>query len=191
MKKLKKHEHTLTISEKISIVRIMNPQQFILLGLMAFNVIFFFIASLVIYALLPYSIGRRGYWECLYHAITMVLDAGCISNLIEDVGSTGTGLIVSCVVIVVLGMVLFTGGAIGYVANFIGNVIDNTNSGKWQLRASGHTVILNWNNRASEIINDMLFSEHKEIVVVLSNSNSDQIIVSIYNFIQSVNDNLF
>jgi hypothetical protein len=154
---------------------VQKPQQFILLSLLGLNVIFFFIASLIIYVLMPRSLGPMSYWECWYHAITMVLDAGCISDLIADVGAAGTGLIVACLLIVLIGMILFTGGAIGYVANFIGNIIDNTNSGKWQLRISGHTVILNWNNRASEIINDLLYSEEKETVVVLTGDDATTI----------------
>ena len=148
-------------------------------------------ASFFIMALLPLSIGHRSYWECMYFAITMVLDAGCISNVFEDVGMAGVSLIIACVVIVIIGMILFTGGAIGYVSNVIGNAVDNTNAGKWKLRVSGHTVILNWNNRASEIINDMLFSEQKETVVVLTSSNPAQIKAEIeerlYDTIESEN----
>jgi len=184
-------KRSLSPVEAASITRAKNPQRFILLMLLAINLLFFLLASLLIMALLPLSIGHRNYWECMYFAITMVLDAGCISNVIEDVGVAGVSLIIACVIIVIIGMILFTGGAIGYVSNVIGNIIDNTNAGKWKLRVSGHTVILNWNNRASEIINDMLYSEQKETVVVLTSSNPAQIKAEIeerlYDTIESEN----
>lgn len=40
---------------------------------------------------------------------------------------------------------------------------------------SGHTVILNWNTRASEIINDLLYTGRREMVVVLSGQESEDI----------------
>ena len=53
---------------------------------------------------------------------------------------------------VLIGMITFTGAVIGYVTNYISNFIENSKSGARSLKVSRHTVILNWNSRASEIL---------------------------------------
>ncbi|MBO4897214.1 MAG: hypothetical protein J5590_02820 [Clostridia bacterium] len=44
---------------------------------------------------------------------------------------------------------------------YISNFIDTANSGVRKVKITGHTIVLNWNTRASEIINDLLYSESK------------------------------
>jgi len=66
-----------------------------------------------------------------------------------------------------LGMVVFTGAVIGYVSNWIAGFIDRANSGDSKLPLSGHTVIINWNTRASEIVNDYMYKQTREVIVVL------------------------
>ena len=42
------------------------------------------------------------------------------------------------------------------------------------MKISNHVVIINWNNRASEIVNDLLYSDEDEVVVVLVNSDREK-----------------
>ena len=103
----------------------------------------------------------------------MVLDAGCIDNVVADIGQSGVALILVCIATVLLGMITFTGAVIGYVTNVISNFIENSKSGTRALKVSGHTVILNWNSRASEIVNDLLFTGKRELVVVLVSEDAE------------------
>lgn len=77
--------------------------------------------------------------------------------------------------IVIIGMVIFTGAVIGYITNYISDFVDNSCTGNHALNISGHLVILNWNNRASEIINDLLFCPTPQKVVVLTDGQVEEI----------------
>ena len=72
-------------------------------------------------------------------------------------------------------MVLFTGAVIGYLTNFISKFIDRSDDGSRKLVISGHTVILEWNSRASEIVNEMLYLEGRQNIVILSSAKKDTI----------------
>lgn len=163
------------IREKISIQLAKNPGRMVLLGILFFNIVFFTIAALIISAMPVSGTEQMSFLEAAYYTITMILDAGCISSVIEDIGTSGVVIAITCLVIIVIGMITFTGAVIGYVTNWISKFIENANTGTRRLRISNHTVVLNWNTRASEIINDLLYSEHKEKVVILVNSRKEEI----------------
>ena len=61
--------------------------------------------------------------------------------------------------------------------------IANANSGSRRLYVSGHVIILNWNSRAAEIINDMLYCEERKNIVVLSNRKQSEIEKEISDYI--------
>lgn len=161
--------------EWVSIRLAKNPASVILVAILVLNVVFFVTAALVISALAPATLRERGFWPSVYYTITMILDAGCISSVVEDVGQASVSLIMACLATVIVGSITFTGAVIGYVTNYISEFIGSSNAGERRLRASNHTVILNWNSRASEIINDLLYSGRKETVVVLVSGGKDAI----------------
>ena len=163
------------IREWVSIQLAKNPGKMVLIGILIFNLMFFGVAALIISTLKLSGTEHMSFPVAVYHTVTMVLDAGCIDSVIEEVGTSGVALVIVCLVIVLLGMITFTGAVIGYVTNAISSFIENANTGARRLRLSDHTVILNWNTRASEIINDLLFSPKKEKVVVLVNSRKEEI----------------
>lgn len=162
--------------EWLSVFIVKNPSRAILIAILLLNVLLFFIAGFVISRLAAStSLEQDGFWASVYYTISMVLDAGCIDYVIEDLGSTSVALILVCLGTVLIGMITFTGAVIGYVTNYISNFIEHSESGARALHTSGHTVILNWNSRASEIVNDLLYTGHKETVVVLVMENADAI----------------
>ena len=131
------------LRERLNTSRINHPKFYLFFMLTTINVVFFLVAAFVIQHLLSSTVGSASYGVCLYYALTMVLDAGCITNVVENIGTAGTALVVACVFIVIIGMIAFTGAVIGYITTIISGIIENTNSGKWRLRVSGHTVLLN------------------------------------------------
>ncbi len=161
--------------EWLSIQQAENPGRMVLIAILAFNVLFFFVATAVISALSLNGTEQMGFIEAAFCTITMILDAGCISYVVADIGTSGILITLFCLFVVVVGMISFTGAVIGYVTNYISNFIDNSNAGRNKLHISGHTVILNWNTRASEIINDMLYNEGNQKIVVLANTGKAEI----------------
>ena len=163
------------LSEKISVFVARKPAKAILIGILIFNALFFCLAAFLISRLAPQSLQESGFWASLFYTVAMILDAGCIQFVVADVGQVGVLIIIICLAIVFVGMISFTGAIIGYLTNSFSSFIENAYSGAKKLRISNHTIILNWNTRASEIINDLLYSESKEKIVVLVNSGKDKI----------------
>ena len=163
------------IKEWISVQIAKNPGKMILLGILLFNIVFFLISAVIISNLSLTGTEKMGFFEAVFCTVTMILDAGCISYVIEDIGTAGVAVAVICLAIVFIGMISFTGAVIGYITNYISGFIENTNSGNKRLVISDHTVILNWNTRASEIINDLLYCKNEQKVVVLVNSRKTEI----------------
>lgn len=163
------------IKEWFSIQLVKNPGRMVLGVILLFNIVFFLLAASVISALSLDGTEKMGFIEAAVCTVTMILDAGCIQFVIADIGKAGAAITIVCLSVVIIGMISFTGSVIGYVTNYISHFIENANTGKRQLSLQNHFVILNWNSRASEIVNDMLYSEEKQKVVVLVQSRKEEI----------------
>ena len=161
--------------ERVSVFAAKNPSQTILIGILILNILLFFIAAFIIAALSPKTNMQNGFWASVFYTVSMVLDAGCMEYVITDIGETSVALILVCIGTVLVGMITFTGAVVGYVTNVISSFIENSKAGNQALNVSEHTVILNWNSRASEIINDLLYTGQKETVVVLASQTSIEI----------------
>ena len=164
-----------SLREKISIFAAKSPRKAILIAIITFNLLFFILAGLVIYWLSPQIAAVKGFWAAVFYTVTMILDAGCIQFVIEDVGTAGVAIIIVCLLIVLIGMITFTGAVIGYLTTYISGFIDSANAGRRKLCIKNHTVILNWNSRASEIVNDLLYSGEKEKIVILVSEDADAV----------------
>ena len=161
--------------EWFSIQLVKNPGRMVLAAILLFNVLFFLLSALVISALSLDGTEKMSFIEAAVCTITMILDAGCIQFVIADIGAAGVAITVVCLAVVFIGMISFTGAVIGYITNYISHFVESANAGKRKLNLNNHFVILNWNNRASEIVNDMLYNEENQTVVVLVQSRKDEI----------------
>ena len=164
------------IKEWVSIQLNKNPGRAVILIILIFNLLLLLVSSLVISSLAVRGTEEMSFWEAAFHTVTMVLDAGCIDDVVSDVGEAGVGLVIVCLMVVVIGMITFTGAVIGYLSNYISQFIEKANAGSHRLNVSDHIVILNWNSRASEIINDLLYTGRKEKVVVLVENGHEEIL---------------
>lgn len=173
--------------EWISVQVAKNPGAVVLAAILLFNLIFFIVSALVISNFAMSGTEKMNFIEAAFCTITMILDAGCVQFVIEDIGEANVVVAVICLLIIFIGMVSFTGAVIGYITNYISSFIENANTGTNKLSVSGHVVILNWNTRASEIVNDLIFCERPQTVVVLS-STSKEIIEKIIN--ERLNDTI-
>ena len=160
------------IREWISIKIAKAPAFVVLMSILTANIVFISIAALIIMSLAPASLENTDFWSCVYYAVTMLVTG--YADII-DIGETGFLLIAFCMFTVIIGMIVFTGAVIGYVTEFISSFIENADSGSHKLHVSDHTVILNWNNRAAEIINELLYKNTKETVVILVDGNKNEV----------------
>jgi len=169
-----KERYMKKIREWISVKTAKAPTLVVILCILAANIVFLSIAALVIMKLVPPSLENNDYWSCVYYAVTML--ATGYMEIIEDVGETGVVLIIFCMFTVIIGMIVLTGAVIGYVTEFISSFISDADAGSRKLYISNHIVILNWNTRAAEIINELLYKNVKEKVVILVDDNKEDVL---------------
>jgi len=171
------------IREKINLFIAKSPEKAVLISIMLFNIVFVLLAAGMIALLSTRLSGLKecSFWEAVYHTILMMLDAGCVESVIADIGKAGALAGVICIVVVVLGMMFFTGAVIGYITNSISKFIENKNNGMNRLLISDHTVIINWNSRAAEIINECLYRRKEAKIVVFVPSGREEIDKEIRN----------
>ena len=116
------------ISEWFSVQLVKNPGKVILFTILIFNVLLFTLSALIISSLAMTGTEKMGFLEAAFYTVTMILDAGCIQFVIADIGQSGIAVAIICLVIIVIGMVSFTGAVIGYVTNTISRIIENSNA---------------------------------------------------------------
>ena len=163
------------IREWFSIRLAKNPGQIVLLSILLFNIAFFFLSAFIISKMSLSGTEELGFLESAFYTISMILDAGCISYVVADIGPQNAAIALVCLIIVIIGMISFTGAVIGYITNYISSFIEASNAGNHKLLMSDHFVILNWNSRALEIVNDLLYSDSAKKVVVLVGSGKADI----------------
>lgn len=161
--------------EWLSIQLAKNPGRIVLFGILVFNILFLFFSAFLISRLSLTGTENMRFLDATFYTITMILDAGCISFVVEDIGTSGVLIAVICLAIIMIGMISFTGAVIGYVTNYISSFIENANERSGKIKLYNHNVILNWNTRASEIVNDLLYCNEKKKVVVLVNNRKEEI----------------
>ncbi|MGN1373329.1 MAG: hypothetical protein ACI4VK_04705 [Candidatus Coproplasma sp.] len=152
-----------------------NPGAVVLGIILLFNLVFILASAAVISAMSLTGTEHMNFLEAAYYTLTMILDAGCIDNVVGELGNAKIAICIVCLIVVIIGMITFTGATIGYITNYISNFIDKANDGVHPLHLNDHIVIINWNSRASEIVNDLLYCGDKQKVVVLVHSGKEEI----------------
>ncbi len=152
----------------LTILKEKKPGLLIVVGLALFNVLF-----LAFFSLIVSLMGNMPYFTAMFNCLAMMLDPGCISGVVD--GTEQVILCIICFIVVIVGLIAFTGSVIGYVSNIISDFIEKANNGKNKLNLDDHIIILNWNDRGLEIINEYLLLEEKAVIVVLSNKDRELI----------------
>lgn len=152
-----------------------KPGAVVLGIILLFNIVFILVSAAIISAMSLTGTEHMNFLQAAYYTLTMILDAGCIDNVVGELGVSKIAICIVCLIVVIIGMIAFTGATIGYITNYISNFIDNANDGVHPLYLNDHIVIINWNSRASEIVNDLLYCNERQKVVILVNSGKEEI----------------
>lgn len=169
------------IKEKFSIKVAKEPRTMLFFGIVILNIVLVFGSSAFLYFCFRDVLAKEStsFWDTVFNVFVMILDAGNISEIVGN--NTNAVLAIVSIIVILIGTVIFTGAIIGYFTNLISDFIVSANAGNRRLKVSNHVVIINWNNRASEIVNDLLYSDEDEIVVVLVNSDREKTELEINN----------
>lgn len=145
----------------LSIMKNRNARTILLLGIVLFNLALWLVSSLLAYIISPSSFDNA--FSAIWNAgITWMLDPGFYNP------NYPVPVRVIALVVIIISMITFSGGIIGYVANLFSSIIDNAEKGKGKLFIYDHILILNWNNKALELIGDYIYDDDITNLVVLS-----------------------
>ena len=163
------------IKEWLSLQIAKRPRRTILATIILFNIVFVLLSAFIISSFSMKGTEEMNFFEAAFCTLTMILDPGCIQYVISDIGNCGVVISLACLLVAIVGMISFAGAIIGYTTNSISDFIEHSNTGTHRLEISDHIVILNWNTRASEIINDLLYCNLPQKVVVLVNGKKSDV----------------
>ncbi|MBE7087177.1 MAG: hypothetical protein E7369_02630 [Clostridiales bacterium] len=155
-----------------TILKEKKPGLIVVSTIALFNVVFLSIFSLIVSLM-----NGMPYFEAMFNCLAMMFDPGCISGVVDGKGEAV--LCIICFIIVIFGMVAFTGAVIGYVSNIISGFIEDANNGKNRLDLEEHVIILNWNDRGIEIINEYLLLDEKNVIVVFTSRDRELVLKQI------------
>jgi hypothetical protein len=154
------------IKRWLSIKKEKNARGLILLSIIVFNILIWLISSLIAYAFAPGHYGTlvTALWES---GITWMLEPGFYDPTVDY------SIRIISIIVILLSMITFSGGIIGYVANLFSSIIDHSKEGKGKLYIYDHILILNWNQKALELIVDYCYTDEITHIVVLSNQEKE------------------
>ena len=160
------------------VVRAKNPARIVLYTIFMINVAILVLTTAII-LIIQYCKGSgTNIFLQAYKILLMMIGTININDLIDQTAAWDIHTVFSAIFYLLLifaTMISFTGALIGYLTNTISQYVERSNAGAHRLDLSGHIVILNWNNRAAEIINDMLYKQKRERIVVLVQDNKESI----------------
>ena len=82
-------------------------------------------------------------------------------------------MMVLAIIIVIIGMILFSGAIIATVTTALRTFIDKKSKAKGKIIVNNHFVILNWNSKVPEMIYNLMLKGFKHNIVVLSEKNKE------------------
>lgn len=154
------------LKQWISIKWNKNTYRLILIGIVLINILLWLFASLLASWIAPVEYGN-------------IVNTLWTSGLDWMLGGYDSSLPLSIriisIVVVLTSMVTFTGGIIGYLSSLFTEIIDSTKTGRNNLFIYDHILILNWNNKALELIADYQHDDDATTIVVLSSQPKSEI----------------
>lgn len=152
----------------LSIQKNKNARLIILAGIILFNLLLWLVSSILTYIITPgsFSGAAEALWDT---GITWMLDPG----FYDATASVPVRLV--AITVIIISMITFSGGIIGYVASLFSSIIENAERGKGKLYIFDHILILNWNTKALDLITDYLYDDSVTNVVILSDRDKSEI----------------
>ena len=84
-------------------------------------------------------------------------------------------MLMVAIVVVILGMVLFSGAIIATVTTALRTFIDKKSKAKGKIFVNNHFVILNWSSKVPEMIYNLMLKGFKHNIVILSDKDKEYV----------------
>lgn len=164
----------------ISILREKHTKKYLLVVIIITNFYLWFLSASLTYILEPKL------FESFFDSLTKSSIYWMLGYLDP---SLPTSIRIISLITLMLSMIIFSGGIIAYISALFTTVIDNAKYGKGPVYFENHIIILNWNQKAIELINNYSFKERKVDIVILS-STEKEIILSELNEVLKATKNI-
>lgn len=86
-----------------------------------------------------------------------------------------TAMLVLAIIMVILGMILFSGAIIATVTTSLRAYIDKKSHAKGKILVDDHFVILNWNSKVPDMVYNLMLKEFRNNIVILSERSKEYI----------------
>ncbi|MCR5490842.1 MAG: hypothetical protein K6F32_01795 [Bacilli bacterium] len=153
-----------------------KPLAVTLITMLTINVI-----VLVIGANIALLIDGLFYEKSFFEGSFIEAFVGCVKWMISPNSLTTLSvreswrMLILAIVIVAIGMVLFSGAIIATVTTALRSFIDSKSKAKGKILVDDHFVILNWNAKVPDMIYNLMIKGFKSNIVILSNQSKEYI----------------
>ena len=144
---------------KLSIKTYKRPQLFVILLMLLLNILILVVSAFI--ALVIDSTFDNFFDAFANGSLKWMLTPNAI--LLIDNPNT----LILAVIVLVIGMVLFTGTIIALTTNAIKDYFQKKQSGSGKLILDHQIVILNWNNKVPELVADLIHLDKEDVSIVI------------------------
>ena len=137
-----------------------------ILMLVGLNLLFLVIAAIV--AMFIYD-GYDNFVMAFIDVTSFLIVPASVAN-VDDSALTVLGMVV-----IVVGMLLFTGTIIALATNLLRNYLTSIGRARGKLNISDHIVILRYNNEVPSILADLMESDENHTVLLLSDKSKEEV----------------
>ena len=143
----------------ISIKTYKRPMIFVIMTMLLLNIVILVIAALIAIAI---DDSFEGFIDAFANgSLKWMLSPNSIISI------ENPQTLFLAVIVLITGMILFTGTIIALTTNSIKDYIQKKQSGSGKILLNNHIVILNWNNKVPELVSDLLYMENRQTTVMI------------------------
>lgn len=138
--------------------------------LLLFSLLFVNLFALIAGSLIVYLTTNNfdNFISAMWWVVKAIIDPGFLDE------HNGSYLTIISFIIVLVGYITFSSGIIALISTMMFQRIESIKKGNRAVPFTNHIVILNWNDKIYEIINEFLISSEKTEIVVLAEGDKEK-----------------
>ena len=163
------------ILKKFNVLWYSHPRMAIALMLVAVNLIVIFLFTCILTV-----VSGEPFFDSLAYLFTFTLSSDDVYNFVTDGGDNLLCFIIK-IILAIIQMVIFSGALIGFTTDLLQSTIDKRLNNTGKISLNDHYVFLNWSSIGPNLIYDLSYLEGKKNIVILSETDKDDVLNSIQN----------
>ena len=179
MKKTPLKSFFLKLKAKKTLKTYQQPLAVTLATLLLINILVLFIGAAIALAVdSKYYGGRFFGWEPDRYFLALVTNVKWLitpNSLAQLTVQSDKMMMIPAIIIVIIGMILFSGMIIATVTTALRSFIEKKSRAKGKIIVNNHFVILNWSSKVPEMIYNLMLKGFKQNIVILSDKSKEYI----------------